>query len=368
MFDNFNIQLFKYMFLRNKELFLELVDKMNLMVLILERNGSIKYFNQHAATFHNWDIALPIKNHNYKKLCQQLRIDVSSFMREIPSVFEGKTIDKFEARITTPKTKYYLLMCAIALEDDVILIVAEDITSSKMKEFANQELNSYLPAVFKHFPVHFFWKDKDSTYLGADEGYLKLCGFLSFQEIKGLTDFDCPWKKEQAISFIDGDKTVFKTLQPKFNMLEEITFADKQTYPIIVSKVPLFSDNNQLIGEIGLLSKLTDAAHNKLAFFMANDILQESIIPQNRKYCLPNPHDNTQKVYLSLREKQCLDQWVLGKISKEIARNLGISYRTVEIHINNIKHKLNLHSRSALIEFYLTYQGFWIDNAYSCEL
>jgi hypothetical protein len=121
------------------------------------------------------------------------------------------------------------------------------------------------------------------------------------------------------MKFVDGDKSVFNTLQPKFNKLEEITLADKQTYQILTSKVPLFSDNNELIGEIGLFSKLTDAAHHKLAFFMANDILQESIIPKNRKYCLPDPYDGTQKVYLSLREKQCLEQWVLGKVSKEIA-------------------------------------------------
>jgi PAS domain-containing protein len=184
MFDNFNIQLSRFTFQRDQGLFLELADKMSLMVLILDKSGHIKYFNHHAATYHTWNTAFPIKNHNYEKLCQKFQIDISSFYKKIPSVFEGAIIDKIEAKIITATTNYYLLMCAVALEDNSALIVAKDITSSKMNEAANHELGSYLPTVLKHFPVHLFWKDKNSTYLGVDEGLLKLCGLSSFQKYK----------------------------------------------------------------------------------------------------------------------------------------------------------------------------------------
>ena len=55
---------------------------------------------------------------------------------------------------------------------------------------------------------------------------------------------------------------------------------------------------------------------------------------------------------LTQRETQCLRVLNEGKSYKEISSNLNISTRTVENHINNIKQKTGLNSRSQLIQFY----------------
>jgi DNA-binding CsgD family transcriptional regulator/PAS domain-containing protein len=362
MDDLFNIQLSKFMFQHNKDVFFELSNNTNRMVLVLNKNGRIQNYNQHTATFHAWEVNLSIIGQNYGLLCEQFQIDISSLLDKLPSVFKGLVIDGLEISVNRNNKASYLQMSAISLDEDTALIVARDITLIKAKEITNKALASYLPSALKFLPVNFFWKDTSSAYMGADEGFLKICGLSSLTEIRGLTDYDCPWKKEETLKFIREDKLVYITGQPRFNIIEETTFADKKTYQVLVSKVPLFDDNNEVIGEMGIFSKLTDAAQNKLAFFMANDVLQESIIPQNRKYCLPHPYDDEGEIYLTSREKQCLDQYVAGKTSKEVARHLGISYKTVEIHINNIRQKLNLYTRSAITNFYLDYQGFWINH------
>lgn len=52
---------------------------------------------------------------------------------------------------------------------------------------------------------------------------------------------------------------------------------------------------------------------------------------------------------LSIREKEIIKQLEQGRTSKEIGKFLGISYRTVEKHLENIKLKFNCNTRSKII-------------------
>ena len=59
--------------------------------------------------------------------------------------------------------------------------------------------------------------------------------------------------------------------------------------------------------------------------------------------------------YLTSREQECLSYLAKGDTAKEIARNLEISYRTVETHLKTIKCKTGFHSRSQLVKFFLNH-------------
>jgi DNA-binding NarL/FixJ family response regulator len=54
---------------------------------------------------------------------------------------------------------------------------------------------------------------------------------------------------------------------------------------------------------------------------------------------------------LSLRESQILSALAKGHSSKQIARDLGLSVRTVEAHRQNIKRKLDLEGQAELIKY-----------------
>ncbi|EGA65893.1 response regulator transcription factor [Vibrio brasiliensis] len=69
-------------------------------------------------------------------------------------------------------------------------------------------------------------------------------------------------------------------------------------------------------------------------------LFSQEVIPSSSK---PNP--------LSRREEAILKLVAEGKSSKEVASILNISYRTVETHRQNIKHKLDLHSTAELAKY-----------------
>lgn len=53
---------------------------------------------------------------------------------------------------------------------------------------------------------------------------------------------------------------------------------------------------------------------------------------------------------LSVRQKECFFFLVRGYTAKQIAQQLGLSYRTVETHINHLKNKFNCRTKGQLIE------------------
>jgi DNA-binding NarL/FixJ family response regulator len=57
------------------------------------------------------------------------------------------------------------------------------------------------------------------------------------------------------------------------------------------------------------------------------------------------------KPVLSTRESQILSALAKGLSSKQIARDLGLSVRTVEAHRQNIKRKLELEGQAELIKY-----------------
>lgn len=66
---------------------------------------------------------------------------------------------------------------------------------------------------------------------------------------------------------------------------------------------------------------------------------------------------------LAPREVECIIYILRGKTSKQIARMLQLSHRTVEFYIGRLKNKLHCHTKSELIEKILS--GKLIGNAES---
>jgi DNA-binding NarL/FixJ family response regulator len=54
---------------------------------------------------------------------------------------------------------------------------------------------------------------------------------------------------------------------------------------------------------------------------------------------------------LTVRQKEVLQMIGAGQVTKQIARHLGVSIKTVEAHRSQIMHRLNVHGLPALVRF-----------------
>lgn len=81
---------------------------------------------------------------------------------------------------------------------------------------------------------------------------------------------------------------------------------------------------------------------------------KEGIIKANGYFKQP-PFTHTKKIsdrmHLTSRENDCLKLFIRGYTSTETAMTLGISKRTVETHLENIKNKTGISSKNNLIKF-----------------
>lgn len=70
------------------------------------------------------------------------------------------------------------------------------------------------------------------------------------------------------------------------------------------------------------------------------------------KFCFATEYGD---VFLSRQEFNCLRQIALGRSQKHIGEELGLSSRTVESYIINIKNKLNANTKEELVGYYLNF-------------
>jgi DNA-binding CsgD family transcriptional regulator len=124
-----------------------------------------------------------------------------------------------------------------------------------------------------------------------------------------------------------------------------------------------------ILSNIDLLEKYIHYFRGHAERLISQSIKQKIIIPeimrgfkvvpsfsfkQTRKEFLKKIGYEDMMDDLTQREVQCLKHVANGMTAKKIARILGISYRTVEVHIANIKSKLNCNNKSQIAEMYWT--------------
>ncbi len=108
-----------------------------------------------------------------------------------------------------------------------------------------------LKLFINNIPQYVFWKDRNSVYLGCSKNFSKSAGFESSEEIIGKTDYDFPWSTEEADFFREIDRKVMESCKSQLNFEEPQTLVDGSIRWLSTSKIPLFNDNNEVIGILG---------------------------------------------------------------------------------------------------------------------
>src|SRR6266478_2746743 len=72
-----------------------------------------------------------------------------------------------------------------------------------------------LKNIIETIPYLVFWKDRNSNYLGCNEGFARAAGLNTSDDIVGKNDFELPWKKEETEWFRAWDRRVIESGIPE---------------------------------------------------------------------------------------------------------------------------------------------------------
>lgn len=167
---------------------------------------------------------------------------------------------------------------------------------------------------------HVFWKNRRHQYCGANNRLIHDFGLRDPKDIKNHNNLDF-FTSEIASSLEVNDEKVLRDRKACIFFESGRLNHNGKFLHGITHKIPWFTRSNKLIGIMGL-------------FLVAPE---SRVDPKNR-------------ASLSDRQIDCLYQLVRGHSTKGIAKQLGLSPRTVEHYLENIKIKLNAQTRQELVE------------------
>jgi len=186
-------------------------------------------------------------------------------------------------------------------------------------------------------PFEVFLMNPDATIATANDRVAETCGTLSPYSLIG-TRADKYFEKYSADFIISCDAEVMSGKKVLINEYDLIR-RDALIKHIIAIRMPVYGKVDSIVGVFGYSAIM--GKHSLVDFFhllSSHDLLKKSS---------PNYIQNT---YISTREYQCLKHLVRGKTMRQIGQILNLSTRTIESYIENVKLKLNVSSKSQLID------------------
>ena len=127
--------------------------------------------------------------------------------------------------------------------------------NSDMPHWLNQE---FLVNLLESLPSHVFWKDSEGFYLGCNSIFARSMGLKKASDIVGKSDYDLPVSIESSDLYRADDKKIIKSKQARINIEEKQIFDDGAEAFLLTSKTPIFNNEKEVVGVLGVYSDITE--------------------------------------------------------------------------------------------------------------
>ena len=189
-------------------------------------------------------------------------------------------------------------------------------------------------------PVSVFWKNRDGVYLGCNINFARALGFKSVKNIIGKTDADLV-TRNLSVHYQNDDKEVIISGVPKLNIEEKQNFPGGKKLIILTSKVPIFSQDKEIIGVLGVYNDITSLKLAQEKAEIANKVKTEFIM--NMSHDLRTPLSgiiglsSLQTVEGTEAQDRQYGQWIKGAGEQLLELlNLVLEVTAAEHHIEAI--------------------------------
>jgi PAS domain S-box-containing protein len=133
-----------------------------------------------------------------------------------------------------------------------------DITELKHTERELLESRHHLQLVMDNIPQYIFWKNRDGVYQGCNHNFARAAGLEHQEEILGKTDYDLPWRREEAEFYRACDLRVMEQDRAEFHIIESQLRADGLEVWLDTNKIPLHDAEGRVVGILGTYEDITE--------------------------------------------------------------------------------------------------------------
>lgn len=193
---------------------------------------------------------------------------------------------------------------------------------------------------------HVYFRDLQEKLIATNDLMARFIGFSCHVKAQDRCYKELIQDPAALQQVLDNDQMVLKN--NGITLMNESIVMKKQKYNLLSIESPLYNEN-AITGICGI-SIMIDGinfTHFRDIFTIIGNLLHQNL-PIDLKIGL-STQSQTTRPKLTPREKDCLYLYMKGNTTKSIANILGLSNRTIEHYIDNIKSKLGVNKRSELL-------------------
>jgi PAS domain S-box-containing protein len=152
------------------------------------------------------------------------------------------------------------------LNNEVIGILGtyQDISDRKLAEQKLKESQQFLQTLLDTLPVHVFWKNRESVFLGCNQTLAELMGLSSPEEFVQTTGHEFSYTDEELRDYQTDDQEVIASGQSKLMIEETMTLPNGKQISIETHKAPLRDYAGNITGVVGIFQDITDRKRMEL--------------------------------------------------------------------------------------------------------
>ena len=204
--------------------------------------------------------------------------DAEQFMLDEQALFKGEIdiLEKEESSILSDGEMMWCMTTKLPLKDlhgnhVGTFGISRCITEQKLAEAELGRERDRLTTIINNIPDFIFLKDRAGRFINCNKAIVEALNLDSVDDVIGKTDFDF-WPPEMAANYVADDQMAMREGKALSGKEEKIVGPDGSERWLLTSKVPLFDEEGEVTGLVGIARDITKTIKTNHELSAAKDL------------------------------------------------------------------------------------------------